>query len=113
MTELLEKARLQLDSGSMHCTRRACWLTRSALEGIVHDLLLAKGIDPSRASQRAKLSCLEGAYFDQRELAAAAQYAWNRLSEACHQHAYHLAPTYTEAKQLIELVGDLVPSRWS
>ena len=46
----------------------------------------------------ARLSCLEGAYVDDRGLTFKAEFAWNRLSEACHQHAYQLAPTYTEAK---------------
>jgi hypothetical protein len=70
-------------------------------------LLQAKGVNCAKASERASLSCLEGAYVDQRELIFRAEYAWSRLSEFCHQHAYHLAPTYAEAQHLIGLVSDL------
>ena len=59
------------------------------------------------ASERAKLTMLEGAYVDNRELASKAQYAWHRLSEACHQHAFELSPTHTEATDLIAIVATL------
>lgn len=107
MTALLEKARGQLELGSPLAVRRACWLARAELEAIIHELLRVKGVDCGRASERAKLSCLEGAYVDQREVIFRAQYAWSRLSEFCHQHAYHLAPTHSEAQHLVGLVGDL------
>lgn len=107
MSELLDRAREQLDSASPHATRRACWLARSALEARVRELLTARGVDASQASERARLSCLEGAYPDDRELSARAEYAWQRLSESCHHHAYELAPTWAEARRLIDLVEGL------
>ncbi len=36
-----------------------------------------------------------------------AEYAWNRLSDACHQHAYQLTPTYSEVRHLVGLVEEL------
>lgn len=110
MSALLDKAQDQLSSNSRQAIRRACWLARAALEAQVEELLEAKGIDARKASERAKLSCLEGAYLDQRDLVARAEFAWSRLSEACHQHAYELSPTHAEAKHLIGLVGSLRPS---
>jgi hypothetical protein len=101
------KAFQQLDSLEPHAIRRACWLARAALESLIDDLLIAKGIQAERASERARLSCLEGAYHDDRDLAHKAEYAWSRLSDACHQHAYLLSPTYSEARHLIELVEHL------
>lgn len=104
MTDLLTRARAQLDSGEPHAVRRACWLTRAALEERVQALLAAKGISAAGASERSRLTCLEGAYPENRELSGRAEYAWSRLSETCHQHAYHLAPTRAEASHLIEVV---------
>ena len=107
MSELLTRARQQLASEAPHSVRRACWLARAALEQQVLDLLKARGIDADRCSERARLTCLEGAYVDQRDLTASATYAWSRLSEACHQHAYELAPTHHEASLLVDLVASL------
>lgn len=59
------------------------------------------------ASERARLTMLEGAYADDRGLASQAQYAWHRLSEACHQHAFELSPTHGETRDLIEIVAVL------
>lgn len=113
MTDLLATAREQLASGSSHSVRRACWLARAALEARVADLLTARGIDASNASERGRMSCLEGAYSDDRDLTARAEYAWNRLSESCHQHAYQLAPTHLEASRLVDLVETLAPTKSS
>lgn len=107
MSTLVEKAWQQLDSRDPHSLRRACWLARTALEGCLAKLLSAKGVASDRASERAKLSCLEGIYVDDRVLAYKAEYAWSRLSDACHQHAYELAPTYPEVRHLIGLVEEL------
>lgn len=107
MSALLDKAQEQLDSSGPHALRRACWLARGSLEEVIEALLSAKGIDAHKASARAKLSSLEGAYVDDRELTSKADYAWNRLSDACHHHAYQLSPTHSEAKQLIDTVREL------
>lgn len=107
MNTLIEKARQQIEAQDPYSLRRACWLARTALEGVITDLLKIKGVAADRASERAKLSCLEGLYVDDRALAHRAEYAWSRLSEACHQHAYELAPTYPEVQHLIGLVDEV------
>ena len=111
MSTLLAKAEVQLELNTALALRRACWLARTALEALILDLLRAKGISAESSSERSKLSCLEGAYADERDLTFKAEFAWNRLSEACHQHAYQLAPTYSEAKHLIGLVAELTQRR--
>ena len=107
MSTLLAKAYAQLESSGPYSLRRACWLARAALEGLVMDRLLAKGIDAANASERAKITCLEGAYADDSDFVFRVEYAWNRLSDACHQHAYQLAPTYIEVGHLLGLVEAL------
>lgn len=107
MSTLVEKARDQLETPDPYSLRRACWLARTALEDVITELLNLKGVTADRASERAKLSCLEGVYIDDRTLAHRAEYAWSRLSEACHQHAYELAPTYSEVRDLVGLVAEL------
>ncbi|WP_067653335.1 hypothetical protein [Nocardia harenae] len=107
MSTLLVMAAAQADRRSPHSNRIAAWLTRTALEQIVDDLLRARGIEPGEASTKARLTCLEVAYRDERDVPARSQYAWTRLSEACHQHAYQLSPTYQEVRHLLEIVGEL------
>ena len=108
MSELLELAVSQLAAADAHANRRACWLARSAMEERLDALLLARDIETGpHASTRSKLSCLEAAYADEPELANRAQYLWSRLSEACHQHAYELSPTYTEVRHLLDLLHNL------
>ncbi len=109
MSPLLGAAREQLASVAPLSLRRACWLARAALEEAIDEHLAAYGIVAQGASERAKLSCLEGIYADQRELSAAIDYAWARLSQACHQHAYELSPTYAEVEHLIQLVAGVSP----
>ena len=108
MSQLLTLARAQLDAGDAGSNRRACWLARSAMEEALDSLLRERGVDTGPlASTRAKLSCLEVAYDDEPGLAARAQYAWTRLSEACHHHAYELSPTALEARDLLDAVSRL------
>ena len=87
--------------------RMACWLTRSALEQVVRDILVARGRTPGEANMTSLLTCLEVAYHDVPEVAERADFAWVRLSNACHQHAFELSPTAAEAAQLVEAVGEL------
>lgn len=110
MTSLLTMAAAQVARQSPHSNRIAAWLTRTALEQIVDELLRAKGIEAGRASSRARLACLEVAYRNERDVPARSQYAWTRLSEACHQHAYQLSPTYQEVRHLLEIVRSLQAS---
>lgn len=107
MSPLLQKARSQLESPGPYSLRRACWLARAALEELIVGFLNARGVTADRASERARLSCLEGVYIDDRAMVQKAEYAWNRLSDACHQHAYQLAPTYSEVRHLLGLVEEL------
>ncbi|WP_063044247.1 hypothetical protein [Nocardia pseudovaccinii] len=111
MTSLLTLAAAQVSRQSPHSNRIAAWLARTALEQIVDELLRAKGINPGRASSRARLACLEIAYRDERDVPFRSQYAWTRLSEACHQHAYQLSPTYQEVQHLLEIVRSLQASQ--
>lgn len=91
----------------VHSVRAAAWVTRAALEKIIHDLLRAKGCESGRASTRSLLGCLEVLYDDKPDIATSAQYAWDALSRACHHHAFELAPTYAEVSALITLVRRL------
>ncbi|GAB2477316.1 hypothetical protein [Xylanimonas ulmi] len=99
----------QLDDGGRLSTRRSAWLARAALEDILLSLVLARGVDPGRsASASATLTCIESLYCKvDPGLAASAQYAWHRLSEACHQHAYELEPAHGEIAHLIDHVDRL------
>jgi hypothetical protein len=107
VSALLALAETQLQVSGSHSNRIACWLARSALEETLDRLLSEAGIScGDRASARSKLSCLEVEYGNT-DLPARAQYAWSRLSEACHHHAYELSPTHSEAQHLVELVHDL------
>jgi len=88
---------------------RACaTLIRQALETGVDAVWLA---DPgtaamTRSRMRSQLTCLP-AYMDPvvaREIA----YVWVALSDACHYHAYELAPTATELSGWIAAVDRLL-----
>lgn len=109
MSTLLALAVAQLGQDDSHANRRAAWFARSALEDVVTKLLQAKGVDPGpMASGRARLTCLESLYREEEPaLATRAEYAWARLSEACHQHAYELTPGHVEVLHLVEVVGGL------
>ncbi|HEY1135453.1 MAG TPA: hypothetical protein VGE77_12840 [Nocardioides sp.] len=108
MTALIDQAAALLDGGGAHATTRACWLARAALEDAVGDLLVAADLDVGDASGTARLTCLQVAYEEHPDLAARAEYAWSRLSEACHHHAFALAPTHGEAQHLVGLVRQFV-----
>ncbi|MFW6600047.1 hypothetical protein ACQBAU_12995 [Propionibacteriaceae bacterium Y2011] len=105
---LLGQARERLEAQRPHSNRVACWLGRAALEDRITELLARKGVQPGPwASIRSQLSCLEVAYADEPSVATTAQYAWTRLSEGCHQHAYAMSPTYAEVRHLLDRVASL------
>lgn len=108
MSTLIDQAGSLLDGGGAHATTRACWLARAALEDAIGDLLVAAGLDVGEASGAARLTCLQVAYEEHPDLAGRAEYAWSRLSEACHHHAFALAPTHGEAQHLVGLVRQFV-----
>lgn len=85
-------------------SRMASWLTRAALESTVRDRLVSLGFDPGEASMRSALICLEIA---DREHAQQAEFAWRRLSNACHHHAFELSPTAAEVRGLLDRVRSL------
>lgn len=74
--------------------RAVALLTRQALERSMDELWAVKAPPMLGASARAKLLCLRS--WVAPELAGRASYTWSALSQACHQHAYELAPTASE-----------------
>lgn len=103
---LLNQSSAVLTQANPHSNAVACWIARAALESVVDDLLTARGRSAPQASMRSKLSVLQVA-FEDTDLPARAEYAWSRLSQACHHHAFQLTPVSTEVRHLIDLVGSL------
>jgi hypothetical protein len=60
-----------------------------------------------RASARAQLACLPD-YLGDSGLAVEIVFTWSALSNACHHHAYELAPTAAELERRIDAVDRLV-----
>lgn len=100
ITDLDRAARL-LTSDLPGVNRMAAWLGRAALEDGIVRRLERLGHETRGASMRSRLTCL---YVLDREAATDAEFAWHRLSSACHQHAFELAPTATEVRTLLEQV---------
>ena len=101
----LARAERMLGSGLTGSSRMAAWLARVALEDGVVQRLERLGHDTRRASMRSRLTCLSVLHD---ECAADAEFAWNRLSGACHQHAFELAPNAAEVRALLIQVKRLV-----
>jgi hypothetical protein len=85
---------------------RACaLLTRQALECAIDDYWAGTEYPEfAGASGRSKLTCLvvvAGA-----DAAGPVAAAWSELSNACHVHAYRLAPTAGELARWIDVVSD-------
>jgi hypothetical protein len=111
---LLDHAQALLDGtirlpGSI-APRAAAFLVRQALEETARTLCREAGADIDRASMRSKLTALRVLYGD--HLADTLNVAWGELCNACHHHAYELAPTADEVHHLLMLVTGLSsPSR--
>ncbi|HHV20032.1 MAG TPA: hypothetical protein GXZ30_00600 [Propionibacterium sp.] len=105
---LLRQAYAVLLAGHSHSNRAACWIARAALESAVDDLLALRKREAPGATMRSKLTVLEVAYEQNPKVPALAQYAWDRLSNASHHHAFELSPAAAEVKHLIEIVRKLV-----
>lgn len=91
-----------------HSLRVACWMSRLALERVVDELLGAKGVSVPRATMASRLAALEVLYReDDPTVAQRAGYAWARLSNASHYHAFELTPSVAEVRGLVELVEKL------
>ncbi|BBY73579.1 hypothetical protein MPRF_04780 [Mycolicibacterium parafortuitum] len=86
--------------------RMAAFLARQALEEIIEQRCGALGAAASGATTRSKLLILRA--LDEPEVADAAALAWNRLSNACHLHAYEMQPSVAEVEQLCGVVAELV-----
>jgi hypothetical protein len=87
--------------------RAAALLARQALEAALADHWAGRAPGLERASMRAQLACLPD-YLPDRRLAADTAFAWAALSEACHHHAYELAPTASELGAWLDAVERLV-----
>lgn len=85
----------------------AAVLARRALEEIIEERCAALEAVARGANTRSKLLILRA--LDEPEAADAAALAWNRLSNACHLHAYEMQPSVAEVEQLCGVVADLVP----
>lgn len=83
-------------------SRLAAFLARQALEDLIDQHCAALDAQCYSATTRSKLVVLRA--LGDREIADAATVAWDRLSAACHHHAYELAPTVEEVRFLCKLV---------
>jgi len=59
------------------------------------------------ATTRSKLLILRA--LDNAEAADRAAFAWSRLSNACHLHAFEMQPSTAEVEHLCGVVADLLP----
>ena len=108
MSVLVQQARALLDRAGPdepHAIRAACWVARSALDDELRAYLRRAGAEVNGANMRSVLVVLRVIAEHDPELAIRAEYAWARLSDASHHHAYDLAPTLGEARALVESVA--------
>ncbi|GAS97130.1 uncharacterized protein RMCC_4096 [Mycolicibacterium canariasense] len=89
-------------------SRMAAFLARQALELVVDQRCIEVGAPASWASMRSKLAVLRS--LDTAEAADSAAIAWNRLSAACHVHAFELQPSAAEVTHLCKVVASLLPA---
>ena len=106
-TELLAQAQQVLaNRNAGQSARMAAFLARQALEEIVQQRCTELGVPAPWASMRSRLLILRG--MDSADALAAA-FAWNRLSNACHLHAYEMQPSVAEVEHLCATVAGLLP----
>jgi len=108
--ELLGQARQLLASRSPGALspRMAAFVARQALEEIVDRRCAALNAPAPSASMRSKLLVLRA--LDDPAVADRAAVAWNRLSNACHVHAYEMQPSVAEVEDLCRAVATLLPA---
>lgn len=87
-------------------SRMAAFLARQALELIVDQRCIEVEAPASWASMRSKLAVLRS--LGTEEAADSAAIAWNRLSSACHVHAFELQPSAAEVEHLCGVVASLL-----
>lgn len=88
-------------------SRVAAFLARRALEEIIDQRCINVSAPAPWATTRSKLLILRA--LDNVEAANGAATAWNRLSNACHLHAYEMQPSTAEVEQLCRVVAGLLP----
>jgi len=88
-------------------SRMAAFLARQALEEIIDERCADLAAPAPSATMRSKLLILRA--LDTAEAADRAAVAWNRLSNACHVHAYEMQPSTAEVEQLCGVVAGLLP----
>lgn len=85
--------------------RMAAFLARRALEETIDSRYQALVGSEPPMNVRSKLVILR--VLDTPEAADRAAYAWNRLSNACHLHAFEMQPSVAEVERLCEIVSEL------
>lgn len=105
--ELLSQAQriLATRETSGHSPRLAALLARRALEEVVEQRCADLGAAAPGATTRSKLLILR--VLDTPEAADKAAMAWNRLSNACHLHAFEIQPSSAEVEKMCEVVSEL------
>ena len=88
-------------------SRLAAFLARQALEEIIDHRCIALDAHAPWANARSKLIVLKT--LDIPEAADSAAVAWNRLSVACHVHAFEMHPSSAEIEHLCGVVASLLP----
>lgn len=108
--ELLAAARHLLETPDARTVgvwaRAVAYLSRQALEGYLDALWCERAPGTERVSTRAQLICLP-CFLGNVDLARQITYTWNGLSQACHHHSYELAPTATELRSWLGVIGEL------
>ena len=87
-------------------SRMAAFLARQALEQLIEQRCEILGAPVAWASTRSKLVVLRS--LDTEEAADSAAIASNRLSSACHVHAFELQPSMAEVNHLCGVVASLL-----
>jgi hypothetical protein len=88
-------------------SRMAAFLARRALEEIVEQHCDDLEASAPWANMRSKLLILRS--LDSPDVADRAAVAWNRLSNACHLHAFEMQPSAVEVEELCGIVARLLP----
>jgi hypothetical protein len=111
--ELLTAARIVLRDPAVAPSgwpRMVALLTRQALETALEEFWASHQVTAglSRCTHRTQLVCLP--FYLDGGVARKVGYTWAALSEACHYHAYELAPTAGELSGWLDAVADLIES---
>jgi hypothetical protein len=87
--------------------RAAALLARQALEQGLDGYWLRRKMRLEACGTRQQLLCLRE-YLGDDALAGRAHHTWAALSQACHHHAYELAPGHGELRTWLGTVGELL-----